>query len=81
MRGIHLPGQMGNINPPVPVTLEDGSLYFPEGAPRLNPAFGRIIMRRMAFNSFYHAFHAEVQRRFNHRWGLQLKYTWAKKHR
>jgi len=77
-RGIHLPGQMGNINPSTPVTLEDGSLYFPEGSPRLNPAFGRIIMRCMAFNSFYHAFHAEVQRRFSRRWGLQLKYTWAK---
>jgi hypothetical protein len=77
-RGVHLPGQVGNINPPVPVTLDDGSLYFPEGSPRLNPAFGRIIMRRMQFNSFYHAFHAELQRRWTSRWGFQMKYTWSK---
>lgn len=78
MRGIHLPGQMGNINPPTPVILEDGTMYFPDGAPRLNPAFGRITMRRMAFNSYHNSFHAELQRQWNNRWGLQVKYTWSK---
>jgi len=60
------------------VVLEDGSLSFPQNSPRLNPAFGRIIMRRMEFNSFYHAFHAELQRRWGNLWGLQVKYTWSK---
>jgi hypothetical protein len=77
-RGAHLPAQVGNINPPVPDLLEDGSLYFPQNSPRLNPAFGRINMRRMQFNSFHHAFHAELQGRWSNRWSLQVKYTWAK---
>ena len=78
MRGVHLPGQMGNVNPPEPTVLDDGSLFFPENAPRINPAFDRILMRRMAFNSFYNAFHAELQRRWSDRWSFQAKYTWSK---
>lgn len=77
-RGVHLPGQVGNINPPAPTVLDDGSRFFPEGGPRLNPAFGRIIMRLMEFNSFHNAFHAEIQRRWNNRWGFQVKYSWSK---
>ena len=77
-RGVHLPGPVGNINPPVSVTLDDGSIFFPAGSPRINPSFGRIIMRRMEFNSFYHALHAELHRRWSNRWGFQVKYTWAK---
>jgi len=77
-RGLHLLAQIGNINPPVPVLLDDGSLFFPQNSPRLNPAFGRIIMRRTKFNSFYNAFHAELQRRLGDRWNFQVKYTWSK---
>jgi len=78
MRGVHVLGQMGNINPPTPVILDDGSPFFPEDAPRLNPAFGRIATRRTAFNSFHNAFHIEVQKRWNDRWSSQFKYSLSK---
>ena len=77
-RGVHLIGQVGNINTPVPVLMDDGRLFFPAGAPRLNPSFGRIIMRRMAFNSHFHAMHLELERRLSRRWGFQAKYSWGK---
>jgi hypothetical protein len=77
-RGIHLPGQMGNINSTRPETLPDGRLFFPADAPRVNPAFEQIGTRLMEFNSFYHGLHAGVQRKWRKGFGLQAKYSWAK---
>ncbi len=78
VRGIHLPGLVGNANPTSPFYLEDGTVYFPSDAPRVNPAWGRVGMRRMEFNSFHHAFHVEVRRRWNERWGFQAAYAFSK---
>jgi hypothetical protein len=77
-RGIHLPGQVGEFNVRVPVRLDDGRLYFPANAPRLNPNFERISTRRTQFNSFFHALHAAFEQRFARGFGAQLKYSWAK---
>ncbi|MBN1566317.1 MAG: TonB-dependent receptor [Acidobacteria bacterium] len=78
MRGIHLPGMVGNANPTRPTYLDDGTPYFPSGAPRVNPAWGRVGMRRMEFNSFHHALHIEVRRRWSEQWGFQAAYTFSK---
>ncbi|MCL4401211.1 MAG: TonB-dependent receptor [Acidobacteria bacterium] len=77
-RGIHLPGQIGNINPTRPDVLPDGRLFFPAGAPRLNPAFVQVGFRTMRFNSHYHALLAGVQRRWGNGFRAQAKYAWTK---
>jgi hypothetical protein len=77
-RGIHLMGHLKNINPTAPVTLQDGSLYFPPGGPRLNPAFSTMGMRKAAFNSFYHSFSAEWSSRLQKGLAYQVKYTFGK---
>jgi hypothetical protein len=77
-RGIHLPGMVGDINPPRPEILPDGRLFSPPGAPRLNPAFDQVAMRRTQFNSFYHAFLVSVQKRWARSVAFQAKYTWSK---
>jgi len=78
-RGVHLPGQLGNINPVKPEVQADGRLYFPEDAPRINPNFDQIGMRRTHFNSFYNALHTELQHTaLGSRWNMQVRYSWAK---
>ena len=77
-RGVHLPGQLADFNVRVPQRLSDGRLYFPAGAPRVNPNFERIGTRRTQFNSFFHALHTAVEHRFGRGFGAQLKYSWAK---
>ena len=77
-RGIHLPGQLGNVNPTSPEILADGRLHFPAGNPRLNPAFDIIGQRRTQFNSFYHGLHVSVRRRWAGGFRAQTKYTWSK---
>ena len=77
-RGVHLPGQFGNINPTRPEISEDGRVFFPADAPRLNPAFVQVGMRSMAFNSVYHALSAGLEGRWGSRLRFQTKYTFGK---
>jgi hypothetical protein len=77
-RGVHLPGQLSNVNPTRPQTLPDGRLFFPADAPRINPAFGKIGMRRTQFNSFYHALLASIERKWRGRFRFQAKYAFSK---
>ncbi len=76
-RGIHLPGQIGNINTPRP-EIADGRVFFPDNAPRINPAFSQIGLRRMAFDSSYHALLASMRRKWSRGLRFRAKYTWAK---
>ena len=77
-RGIHLPGQVGNVNPTAPEVLDDGRLFFPSSGPLLNPAFPNIGMRRTQFNSFYQAFSAGFESRLGSALRYQAKYTFSK---
>jgi hypothetical protein len=77
-RGVHLAGFVGNINPPRPERLPDGRLFFPAGAPRLNPAFDQISIRRTQFNSFYHGLDASLARRWAGGLRFQANYTFGK---
>ncbi|MGD0200620.1 MAG: carboxypeptidase regulatory-like domain-containing protein [Bryobacteraceae bacterium] len=77
-RGLHLGGQIGNINPTAPSMSPDGQIFFPANAPRLNPAFDQIGMRRTQFNSFYHGLLAGMERTWRHGIHLQVNYAWAK---
>ena len=77
MRGIHLMGQLGNFNSPIPQTV-DGRTFFAADAPRLNPAFSRIGLRRSQFNSFYHGLTLSTESRWRKNFRFQAKYTWSK---
>ena len=78
MRAYHLMGQLGNFNTPIPQQLSDGRWFFPADAPRLNPAFSRIGLRRSQFNAFYHGMTASLESRWRGRFRYQAKYTWSK---
>ncbi len=77
MRGIHLMGQLGNDNPTRPERLPDGRLYFPPDAPRVNPAFARVGVRRSQFNSFYHGFTLGLEGRWGAGLRFQSSYTFS----
>jgi len=77
-RGIHLVGQLGEMNPNRPEVLPDGQLLFPEALVRLNPAFSRVRARRTQFDSCYHALQAGFERKWREGFRLQLKYVWSK---
>ena len=78
MRGIHLMGQLGNFNTPIPERTSDGRWFFPADAPRLNPAFSRIGLRRSQFNSFYHGLTASLERRLRRNVRFGAKYSFSK---
>ena len=78
MRGAHLMGQLGNFNTPIPQKTSDGRWFFPADAPRLNPAFSRIGLRRSQFNSFYHGLTASLERRLRSDVRFQAKYSFSK---
>jgi hypothetical protein len=65
-------------NPTVPVTLPDGSLLFPAGAPRRNPAWTSIDLRTSNGHSTYNSLQAMVQKRFSKGNQVQLSYTLSK---
>jgi ABC-type nitrate/sulfonate/bicarbonate transport system permease component len=77
-RGIHLTGYIGNIDTPVPSFTAGGTAYFAPGAPKLNPAFGRIGMRTTQFDSYSHSLQGSVQRRMAHGFRLEGSYTFSK---
>jgi hypothetical protein len=77
-RGVHLMGTLTDVNPFRPEVLPDGSLYFPATDTRLNPAFGRMKMRRSQFDSSYNSFQAALERKWRGRFSYQFKYVWSK---
>ncbi len=77
-RGAHLLGYLGNVNTTRPQVLPDGRIFFPVDAPRINPAFAQIALRRTQFNSFYHGFSAGLERKWRDGVGFHLNYAWSK---
>src|SRR5712692_939900 len=65
-------------NPVVPVVQADGTLFFPAGAPRRNPAWSSIDYRTSDGRSTYNAFQASLMKRFSHGYQVQLSYTLSK---
>ena len=78
MRGIHLMGQLGNFNTPVPQKDANGRLFYPTGGVRYNPAFSRIGVRRSQFNSFYQGVTFSLENRWRDSFRYQLKYAFSK---
>ncbi|HKB14118.1 MAG TPA: carboxypeptidase regulatory-like domain-containing protein [Vicinamibacterales bacterium] len=65
-------------NPVVPVTQADGTLFFPAGAPRRNPAWTSIDLRTSNGRSTYNSLQAMLQKRFTKGYQVQLSYTLSK---
>ena len=62
-------------NPVVPVERADGTLFFPAGAPRRNPAWGTIDYRNSEGRSTSHALQTSLMKRFTGDYQIQLSYT------
>jgi len=77
-RGKHLTGSFGESNPYRPNVLADGTLFFPAGAPRLNPAFTRVKLRDTLFDSSYHGLQTGLQHQLHAGLRFQMKYVWGK---
>jgi hypothetical protein len=65
-------------NPVVPVTYSDGTLFFPAGAPRRNPAWTSIDLRTSNGRSTYNSLQAMLQKRFSKGYQMQFSYTLSK---
>src|SRR5262245_46079273 len=65
-------------NPVVPVVQANGSLFFPAGAPRRNPAWSSIDYRMSDGRSTYNALQASLMKRFSGGYQAQLSYTLSK---
>jgi hypothetical protein len=75
-RGVHLLGQVGNVNTTRPQFL-NGGVFFPENTPRLNPAFDSVGYRKTQFNSFYHGLLLSLDQRFRS-FQFRGNYSWSK---
>ncbi len=73
-RGYNLVSAL-EANPYVPTTAPDGTLYFPAGAPRRNPAWGAIDYRTTNGHSTYNSLQASLLKRFSHGYQVQGSYT------
>jgi carboxypeptidase family protein/TonB-dependent receptor-like protein len=62
-------------NPVVPVVRSDGTLFFPAGAPRRNPAWGAIDYRTSDGRSTYHALQTSLMKRLADDYQVQVSYT------
>jgi len=77
-RGAHLMGLIGNVNLTRPVVQPDGRLFFPRNGQLLNPALGRVGLRRTQFNSFYHGLRTSLERRWARGLRIQANYSFSK---
>lgn len=68
----------GSINLATPVAQPDGTLFFPAGAPRINPAWADIDYKRADGNTWYNALQAGALRRFSRGFQFQIAYTWSR---
>lgn len=76
-RGTHLLRNT-DANTSVPTRLADGTYFFPNNAPRQNPNFGVIELKKSDGDSYYNALIFEVRKRFSRSFDLQSSYTWGK---
>jgi hypothetical protein len=76
-RGTHL-WRSADVNTAVPTRLADGTLFFPVGAPRPNPAFSTIELKKSDGNSWYNAMIFELRKRWSRGLSVQSSYTLAR---
>ena len=77
-RGIHLAGDVTNLNTTQPQFLANGQVFFPATNPLVNPAFGQIGMRVTNFDSNYQSLNLGVRATPARGLIVQTKFTWSK---
>ncbi len=77
-RGIHLLRNT-DFNIGVPVKQADGTWFYPNNAPRVNPNYNGVIeLKKSDGNSWYNALIFEVRKRFSRGVDFQSSYTFAR---
>ena len=76
-RGVHLLRNT-DANIPTPQRLADGTLFFPPGQSRPNPAFSTIELKKSDGNSWYNALIFEVRKRWSYGFDFQSSYTFSR---
>jgi hypothetical protein len=76
-RGLHLLRNT-DINTSVPRQLSDNTFFFPNSAPRVNPRFGVIELKKSDGNSWYNALVFEIRKRFSDGLDFQSSYTFSR---
>jgi hypothetical protein len=76
-RGVHLL-RSADVNIPTPQRLADGQLFFPLNAPRPNPAYTTIELKKSDGNSWYNALIFEVRKRWSRGFNFQSSYTFSR---
>ncbi len=76
-RGWHL-WRNTDANTAIPTRLADGTVFFPVNAPRQNPAFATIELKKSDGNSWYNAAIFEVRKRFGNGVSIQSSYTFSR---
>jgi hypothetical protein len=76
-RGLHLLRNT-DINTGAPVRQSDGTYFFPNSAPRLNPRYSTIELKKSDGNSWYNAAIVEVRKRFTRGFDFQSSYTFSR---
>ena len=76
-RGRHLL-RSSDVNTAVPTQLADGTVSFPLGGSRMNPAFSTMELKSSDGDSWYRALLVDIRRRFSGGLGIQSSYTWSR---
>ena len=73
-RGYHLVSSIEG-NPVIPTIQPDGSMFFPAGAPRRNPAWSSVDYRTSNGRSEYNSLQTSLMKRYSRGYQVQLSYT------
>ncbi len=76
-RGIHLVGNIKNINTTTPEFLPDGQIYFPASNGPINPAFSSMTMRTTDFDSHYNSLVTDARTNLARGLHVQAKFVWS----
>ncbi|MDX2030371.1 MAG: TonB-dependent receptor [Blastocatellia bacterium] len=76
-RGLHLLRNT-DINTSAPRQLADGTFFYPNNAPRLNPRYSTIELKKSDGNSWYNALIVELRKRFTRGLDFQSSYTFSR---
>jgi hypothetical protein len=76
-RGRHI-WRNSDVNVPVPATLADGTVFYPDGVTRPNPSFSAIELKSSDGDSWYKALILELRKRWSRGVQLASSYTWSK---
>jgi len=76
-RGLHLVGDINNVDTTIPQFLPNGQIYFNTALGTVNPAFSGIGMRITDFDSHYDSLNIDARATVGRRLHLQGKFAWT----